>query len=252
VVSFSIVATDTGRAVAIRGLGPASRIAIRIPHGARLVNEASRCRFWNETALAWSSDGCAQSTDSANSTVCVCTHLTSFNVAKVLVPPIRTISAQDIADFFSWRNIRSHPVPIICMGALVVVWLATSALVLLCTPQRCAVAFACGGRTEKSRQLPDDAEAGVLNEVSYEPVATSAMARACCFTGVCAMSHDAFPPVTVPAAALFAYHMADMPDEQTDEQRAAALGWMFDPRIWRVFKEQVSCALRNCCWSARG
>ena len=248
VVSFSIVAAGTGRAVAVRGLGPASRIAIRIPHGSRPGSEVSRCRFWNETALAWSTDGCAQSTDSANATVCVCSHLTAFNVAKVLVPPIRAISAQDIADFFSWQNIREHPLPVICMGALVVAWLATSALVLLCTPQRCAAAFACGGRVEKSRQLPDDAEAGALNEASYQPAATSAMARgACCFTGVCTMSHDAFPPTTLPAAALFAYHMADLPDEQTDEQRAAALGWMFDPRIWRVFTEQVSCTLRNCC-----
>ncbi len=270
IVSFSILAADSGLPVVIRGLpssssssSSSSQIAIRIPHGARAAADASLCRFWNETELAWSTDGCVRSADSVtpNTTVCVCTHLTSFNVAKVLVPPVNAISAADIANFFNWNNIRAHPVPVTCIGAVVALWIVASALVLSCTPERCAAACVCGnvGRGSGGRgsssggvlsriSLNDDgnddddadAESPVKSAASHSSSSSSSFSPfAWLHAALCAFPHDAFPPSTLPPAALFAHRMADLPDVQSDAERAATLGWLRDPRIWTLFRERV-------------
>jgi hypothetical protein len=151
IVAFSVTASATGAAVTVRGL--ATPVLIRIPHAPRpplvaasaadVTTFTSLCRYWNESAQAWSTDGCTFVSDSGNVTVCACTHLTAFNVAKVLVPPVRAISAQDIRNFFDFGNIRAHPIPVIVMGVLATLWIAASALVCACTPAKCVAACDC-------------------------------------------------------------------------------------------------------------
>ena len=66
IVAFSVSASATGAAIAVRGL--ATPVLIRIPHAPRpplvaasaadVATFTSLCRYWNESAQVWSTDGC--------------------------------------------------------------------------------------------------------------------------------------------------------------------------------------------------
>jgi hypothetical protein len=88
------------------------------------------CWFWDEEDGGWSADGCVvnyfdttYSLSSPTQTVCLCTHLTDFNVkATDFVPTINMISSSDVQRVKS-SHIRDNPGPTIAVGALIVVYL---------------------------------------------------------------------------------------------------------------------------------
>jgi hypothetical protein len=65
------------------------------------------CRFWVPALNRWSGDGCYVHEHGPGYTVCACTHLTTFNLAKVFQPPVNIITAQDVLNFFNWDDVRS-------------------------------------------------------------------------------------------------------------------------------------------------
>jgi hypothetical protein len=100
-------------------------ILITIPH-APIGNMTTTCRFWDEVNQVWSTNGSTAVLMTSNTTVCACSHLTTFNLAQALSPQITSISSQDVVNFFTWSNIVAHPIPVICCAALIALWIISS------------------------------------------------------------------------------------------------------------------------------
>eukprot|EP00808_Paulinella_micropora_P022088 g6774.t1 len=84
------------------------------------------CRFWDEHAQAWSTDGCAFVPCKSNEsvTVCACQHLTAFNVNFAdFVPTVNLLSMSDLSNLKP-SNIRRHPKGVIGLGVLYALLLA--------------------------------------------------------------------------------------------------------------------------------
>jgi hypothetical protein len=89
---------------------------------------APQCRFWNNSGNQWSVHGCYVHVNTTNSTTCACNHLTAFNVGQMklkdlFVPPARQLRASDFINFFNPANLLAHPVPVIAVSALLLLWL---------------------------------------------------------------------------------------------------------------------------------
>eukprot|EP00808_Paulinella_micropora_P007640 g19303.t1 len=84
------------------------------------------CRFWDEHAQAWSTDGCAFVPCKSNEsvTVCACQHLTAFHVNFAdFVPTVNLLSMSDLTNLKPF-NIRRYPKGVIGLGVLYALLLA--------------------------------------------------------------------------------------------------------------------------------
>jgi hypothetical protein len=137
---MSLFNTESGDDVVVEGLS--TPIAIIIEHAAiaNWTNGSANgtspgCWYWDEETEGWNSDGCAvnfndtrYALSSATQTVCLCDHLTDFNVKTKKVSAsigaieidlvINTISAQDVARLFTWDNLMAHPLPFIVVASV--------------------------------------------------------------------------------------------------------------------------------------
>jgi hypothetical protein len=82
----------------------------------------SRCRFFDPLKNDWSSEGCTVDVAHSTpvSTVCLCTHLTDFNLHSLLVeksdftPRLLIADEEDVREI-NWRNLTAHPIPLLCV-----------------------------------------------------------------------------------------------------------------------------------------
>jgi hypothetical protein len=151
VVSMTLFSSTSGDELIVEDLD--APIMIVIEHAAitNWTNGSANgtlpgCWHWDEDREGWSEEGCevnfndtSYALSAATQTVCLCTHLTDFNIKTKKVSAsvgvveidiaINTISVEDITRLFTWDNLMEHPLPFIVVTS-VWGWFALSLVVL--------------------------------------------------------------------------------------------------------------------------
>ena len=109
----------------------ATPLLITLAHQPIAPTLQPQCRFWNNSGNQWSENGCYVHVNTTNSTTCACNHLTAFNIGQMrvkdlFVPPARQLRVSDFINFFNPANLLAHPVPLIAVSSLLMLWLLLS------------------------------------------------------------------------------------------------------------------------------
>jgi hypothetical protein len=135
VVSFSL--SSSGTSVDIQNLLHPLFITIPLDLLSMPDGFSPACRFWDASSKNWSSAGCAVLGISRNSILCACTHLTAFNLKRVFVPEVNVLTAQDFINLFNLNNIIAHPIPLIAISSLVLLWMLIAYIYRRSSSWRC-------------------------------------------------------------------------------------------------------------------
>lgn len=112
--------TETGTEIPVSNLSTSDPIIIRIPLTRALSgnNTHFTCKFWDEVAANFSTEGCTVDKNATTTSVlvCRCTHLTSFTVFEV-----NNIDFDDVAANLGSR-INERPWLIVFIGAILLVY----------------------------------------------------------------------------------------------------------------------------------
>jgi hypothetical protein len=133
VVSMTLFSSTSGDDLIVEHLDAPIMIVIEHAAIANWTNGSTNgslpgCWYWDEDVEGWSEEGCevnfndtSYALSSATQTVCLCNHLTDFNVktktVKASAGPVKIelvvniISAEDISRLFTWDNLMAHPLP---------------------------------------------------------------------------------------------------------------------------------------------
>jgi hypothetical protein len=130
IVSFSLFAHDSGEELVVENLR--TPMMIKIPHtkianwsDSRVRGVVPSCWYW--TIQGWADDGCVVNFDNTDSplsnstqTVCLCDHLTDFNIkVSEFVPTFTVAQASDFRRVQA-QNIVDNPIPsLVCLSLLV-------------------------------------------------------------------------------------------------------------------------------------
>ena len=90
-------------------------VTIELASGAN--GEPTECSYWDAELQDWSNEGCTVIDFDENSTLCECTHLTSF--AATIAPPL---SIPD-PSILTWANIKAHPEVFLFVGVMTAVFI---------------------------------------------------------------------------------------------------------------------------------
>eukprot|EP01006_Ploeotia_vitrea_P041467 TRINITY_DN66533_c5_g3_i1.p1 TRINITY_DN66533_c5_g3~~TRINITY_DN66533_c5_g3_i1.p1 ORF type:complete len:1576 (+),score=688.91 TRINITY_DN66533_c5_g3_i1:275-4729(+) len=123
IFSFSF-AFGNGSDVAVAGLSEPIRISMPLKTGFG-QHQRPLCRWFDKREQRYSSFGCVvdETASSNSSVVCLCTHLTDFNVAaQDFQPSVTTLSAEDVTNL-TWANLMEHPTTLISVCLVTLLYL---------------------------------------------------------------------------------------------------------------------------------
>jgi hypothetical protein len=246
---FSSSQTIGNSALNVSGLQ--TPILITIPHGP-LGNYTTVCRFWDEVRNVWSTDGCTAVSVTTNATVCACTHLTTFNLAKAFSPQVTVISSQDVLNFFNWDNIVAHPIPVICCATIVALWIILSHCIQKSEIQGTCCCFDQNRSFKAVTVISDDdisVELAALSHHSSEsveidvPSETSASATIQHSSQLCFDRLDrrtyGFPLSTASPIASLMNQFIELHRLKNFNLDVSLLGLFVDPHVWHVFRTNI-------------